>query len=71
MKRLSVISLLLFVFLHVDTEAQNQSKNDQYLKISNDKIERLLSFENGKITSLVFQLTDYPLNFVSIEKRRT
>lgn len=42
--------------------------NSQFLKIGNDKVERLISFEEGKITSLILQLNGYPLNFVSIEK---
>ncbi len=48
--------------------AQNMPKNPKFLKIGNEKVERLISFDEGRITTLILQLKNYPLNFVSIEK---
>jgi alpha-galactosidase len=64
----SNLVFLLFVFLNSLLAAQNITEDRKFLKIGNEKIERLISFEDGQITSLILQLTDYPLNFVSIEK---
>ncbi|MDX9882448.1 MAG: alpha-galactosidase [Prolixibacteraceae bacterium] len=68
MKRIAIFSFFLTIILSVHSEAQDPVQNGSYIKIGNDRIERLISYENGKITTLILQLKDYPLNFVSIEK---
>lgn len=68
MKEVRFSLFLMFLFLNTSLAAQNQLQDGKYLKIANNRIERLISFEDGKITTLILQLAGYPLNFVSIEK---
>lgn len=71
MKNILAGLFLLIFSLGTVFVTNSASKDDKLLKISNDKIERIISIENGKIATLNLHLTDYDFNFVAVGQKES
>lgn len=64
--RYHVIFFFVLFFPHLFLDLSAMGNNELHIK--NKSINRLVVVENGRISTLSFRLSDYPFNFVSIEK---
>ncbi|MBK6285295.1 MAG: hypothetical protein IPF54_23955 [Draconibacterium sp.] len=62
------INLLVLLVLTNVTVFSQQNWNGKQLVIQNEKITRIIVFDNGEFTTQSYRLTGYPYNFVSVEK---
>lgn len=63
MNRLPIFALLLLVA--IPSFCQQKWNNNQLI-LQNDKISRIVVFDNGEFSTQSFRIKDYPNNFVSI-----
>ena len=58
----------MFFLIGINVAGQNYKNDDSEVKIDNRFISRIITIENGKVTTRSLRLKGYPYNFVSIEK---